>query len=91
MRKEEAEAQAAKREAHKNPALVGKEWQAYFDPARQTWSTRLVDYQHAIALAHMKIARQALRQGNMQVFMDAASDALLARVRATLPHPKEPT
>jgi len=84
MHKHEAEAEATKRNAHKNPRLVEKEWRAVFDQDRQTWLPRLVDSQFELARVHRNKAQTALKCGDLLTFLDAASDALLASARASI-------
>lgn len=86
MTREEAEALAAKREAHKGRSLYTKEWRAVHNSVKG-WHVALVDSAlrlHQKADAAVDIARDAFRRGDIGSFMDAASDALIARCKAQL-------
>jgi hypothetical protein len=78
---EKAVAEAAKRELHKSPGLKLKHWAAVHSPERG-WHVALVDDYPGIAKLAEDRARNSLRTGDMRGFLDAASDALLAKCRA---------
>lgn len=78
-----AETLAEKRERHKPRSMQHKVWRAVHDPVKG-WHAALVDCPfHASQVAHQK-ALDALRGGDGAAFINAASEALLARVRASL-------
>jgi hypothetical protein len=82
--REKAEAEARKREAHKRPGLAnGKRWQAVHTPERG-WHVALVDNHAIVEFAARMKAREALHSGDLRAFMDAASEALMARVSLSL-------
>ena len=84
----DAEREATKREAHKSPGLSHKRWAAVHDSVKG-WHVALVDNHAEIVRRSEDAARTALRRGDLNGFVEAASDALMARVRASL-SPGEP-
>lgn len=86
MDREAAEVLATKREKHKPKSMVHKQWAAVHDSVKG-WHVALVDNQWHAARQAKEAARRAYRQGDLRGFMDAASDALMARVRAELGPP----
>jgi hypothetical protein len=80
--REEAQALAAKREQHKPKHLL-KNWSAVHDPVKG-WHVALRADPRQEEIAARLAARNALRRGDMSAFIDAAGDALLARVRQSL-------
>jgi hypothetical protein len=86
MRREEAEAVAAKREAHKPRHLQAKRWEARFVDGVKGWQAKLVDCPfHLEREAEKKgeEARRLLMLGDAR-FFDVAGEALLARCKAAL-------
>lgn len=83
MTREEAEALAQKREAHKSKHMTASEWRAVHDSVKG-WHVSLVD-SHASLMrreqeARVK-ARQAMLAGDAHAFVEFATDALLASVK----------
>lgn len=86
MTKQEAEALAEKREAHKSKHMTNKEWRAKHDSVKG-WHVALVDSVESLLLAEVAArekARRAVLRGDADAFLAAASDALLAQVRRKL-------
>lgn len=87
MTKEEAEALARKREAHKPRTLHAKEWKAVHDPVKG-WGVQLVDnilhVEAAKAAKARHDARTAFQAGDMRGFMDAAFEGTMASLRAEI-------
>lgn len=83
MTKEEAIAEASKREKHKSRTLYHKVWAAQHNSVKG-WHVALVDnHQYQAEVARVR-ARKAAQQGDLGGFMEAASDAMMAGVRAAL-------
>jgi hypothetical protein len=86
VRREEAEAAATKREAHKPRHLIAKRWQACYVDGVKGWQPRLVDCPfHLEREAEKKRdeARRLLQLGDAR-FFDVAGEALLARCKAAI-------
>jgi hypothetical protein len=86
MGREEAEAQAAKREAHKPRRLTAKRWEARYVDDVKGWQPRLVDcplHLEREADRKREEARRLLMLGDAR-FFDVAGEALLARCKAAI-------
>ena len=83
MTKEEAVELARKREAHKPRSLVLKRWEA-LHTEEKGWHVALVDDQHEIAQDALIKARQAYQRGDLHGYMEAAGDAMMARIQVEL-------
>lgn len=86
MTEAEARALATKREAHKSKHLSHKNWTAVNDPEKG-WTVKLTEspfHADLRAAEARERARMALETGNLQSFLDAASDALIARAQADI-------
>ena len=76
-------AEADKRERHKSPNLKMKHWAAVHSSDRG-WHVALVDDHAAFAAFAKERARAAFRRGDLDGFMAAATEGLMAKVRAEL-------
>lgn len=89
MNRDEAEALAVKRNAHKSKALVHKTWKAIEENGQ--WGVKLLDDNaHKIQQAEKEMkkaredARMALAFGNLDGFLDAARRNLMAQCQKTV-------
>lgn len=87
MTKEQAEAEAAKRERHKPKSLKHMKWTAVHSSVKG-WSVGLVEDTAYVEGERHKAAtekaRDALRTGDVKGFMQAGSEAMMAKVRMEL-------
>jgi len=90
MQQHEAEAMAAKREAHKPRTLSHKRWTAVHDSI-QGWHVALVDNHPVIIASARREVENAIRRGNIDAAFEAAGDLLMARVRQQLSAPTDDT
>lgn len=80
---EEAEALAEKREAHKSKHMANKMWAPVHDSVKG-WHVALVNNPAHILLEKRAKAFQALQDGDMKAFTDAAGEALLAHCQIAI-------
>jgi hypothetical protein len=83
MTREAAEAEAAKRERHKSKFLTDKRWAAVHTSVRG-WHVALIHDHVQIERKAREKAQRALSMGDMAAFVEAAGDALLAKVGAAI-------
>lgn len=89
MTKDEAEALANKRNAHKGKSLSNKEWVASEENGQ--WTVKLVDSKSFVVEQAQIEARNAIQDGraamlagDVGAFLDAASRHLVSRVKIDL-------
>lgn len=87
MTEDEAKELAAKREKHKSKSLTLKRWAAVHDPVKG-WYVALVDNVEAVEQQNynkaMEDARRSFHSGDLEGFLNASSEGLMARMRFEL-------
>lgn len=81
MTKDEAIAEAAKRESHKSPGLSHKRWAAVHDSVKG-WHVALIDDHAKMAALSKEKAMTAYRRGDVDGVINHLTDSLISEIRA---------
>lgn len=81
LTREEAEALAAKRQAHKSKYMNNKNWEAVHDSVKG-WHAALVDDLRTVHSEAINRARDAYRQNDLGALLDASHDAMIASLKS---------